>query len=199
MFAFIRGLLVERHPTLVILDVNGIGYEVLVPLSTYDRLPAVGQTCQLLTHHLVREDAQTLYGFASAEEKATFELLILVNGIGPKVAMAVLSGLSVRDLRAAIAEGDIKRLSSVHGVGRKTAERMVVELRDRVDPAEALAARLPAGGAEAAAVVLRDAVLALTALGFAQDQARKMVQAAMDGGADASNTEALLKRALGSR
>lgn len=199
MIAFIRGLMVARHPTLVILDVNGVGYEVLIPLSTYDRLPATGQTCQLFTYHHIREDAQILYGFASADEKAAFELLIMVNGIGPKVAMAVLSGLTVRDLRAAIADGDVKRLSSVHGVGRKTAERMVVELRDRIDPAEALAARLPANSADSGTVVLRDAVLALTALGFAQDQARKMVQAAIDGGADVSNTEALLKNALGSR
>jgi Holliday junction DNA helicase RuvA len=199
MIAFVRGLLVERHPTQVVLDVSGVGYEVLIPLSTYDRLPATGQVCQLYTHHHVREDAQTLYGFAGADEKAAFELLVLVNGIGPKVAMAVLSGLTVRDLRAAIADGDIKRLSSVHGVGRKTAERMVVELRDRIDPAEALAARLPPGSADAGTAILRDAVLALTALGFSQDQARKMVQSAIDGGADASNTEALLKNALGNR
>ena len=199
MIAFICGVLVERHPTLAVVDVNGLGYAALIPLSTYDRLPAVGQTCRLLTYLHVREDAQILYGFASAEEKAAFELLLLVNGIGPKVAMAVLSGLTVRDLRAAIADGDVKRLSSVHGVGRKTAERMVVELRDRIDPAEALAARLAPADADAGAAVLRDAVMALTALGFTQEQARKMVQAAVEGGADVSNAKALLKSALGNR
>jgi len=199
VIAFICGVLVERHPTLAVVDVNGLGYAALIPLSTYDRLPAVGQTCRLLTYLHVREDAQILYGFASAEEKAAFELLLLVNGIGPKVAMAVLSGLTVRDLRAAIADGDVKRLSSVHGVGRKTAERMVVELRDRIDPAEALAARLAPADADAGAAVLRDAVMALTALGFTQEQARKMVQAAVEGGADVSNAKALLKSALGNR
>jgi Holliday junction DNA helicase RuvA len=199
MIAFVQGVLVERHPTHVVLDVNGLGYEVLIPLSTYDRLPAAGECCRLFTHLHVREDAQILYGFAGAEEKATFEMLILVNGIGPKVAMAVLSGLTVRDLRAAIAEGDVKRLSSVHGVGRKTAERMVVELRDRIDPAEALAARLAPGQTEVGVASLRDAVQALTSLGFAQEQARKMIQHAVDAGADLADTKGLLKRALASR
>ena len=196
MIAFLNGILAEKQPTSVVLDVHGVGYAALIPLSTYDRLPATGAACRLLIHHHMREDGQTLCGFTTAEEKQMFELLIGISGIGPKVA---LGGLSVAELRAAIAEGDVKRLSSVRGVGKKTAERLVVELRDKIDPAEALASRAVAKGDTAGATVLRDTVLALAALGFPQDQARKMVQAALDAGADTTDTEALLKLALGSR
>jgi Holliday junction DNA helicase RuvA len=199
MIAFLHGILAEKQPTSVILDVQGVGYAALIPLSTYDRLPATGETCRLLIHHHIREDGQMLCGFATAEEKQMFEWLIGISGIGPKLALGVLSGLSVAELRAAIAEGNIKRLSSVRGVGKKTAERLVVELRDKIDPAEALAGRAAATGDVAGATVLRDTVLALTALGFPQDQARKMVQAALDAGAETADTEALLKLALGSR
>ena len=199
MIAFLNGILAEKHPTSIVLDVHGVGYAVLIPLSTYDRLPATGAACILQVHHHMREDGQILCGFATVEEKRMFELLIGISGIGPKVALGVLSGLSVAELRAAIAEGDIKRLSSVRGVGKKTAERIVVELRDKIDPAEALAGRAAASGDPAGATVLRDTVLALGALGFPQDQARKMVQTALDAGADTADTEALLKLALGSR
>ena len=199
MIAFLNGILAEKQPTSVVLDVHGVGYAALIPLSTYDRLPATGAACRLLIHHHMREDGQTLCGFTTAEEKQMFELLIGISGIGPKLALGVLSGLSVAELRAAIAEGDCKRLSSVRGVGKKTAERLVVELRDKIDPAEALASRAVAKGDTAGATVLRDTVLALAALGFPQDQARKMVQAALDAGADTTDTEALLKLALGSR
>ena len=199
MIAFLNGILAEKQPTSVVLDVQGVGYAALIPLSTYDRLPATGAACRLLIHHHIREDVQLLCGFATAEEKRMFELLIGISGIGPKLALGVLSGLNVAELRAAIAEGNVKRLSSVRGVGKKTAERIVVELRDKIDPAEALASRAVAAGDAAGATVLRDTVLALAALGFPQDQARKMVQAALDAGADTADTEALLKLALASR
>ena len=199
MIAFLNGILDRKQPTSVVLDVQGVGYAALIPLSTYDRLPATGETCRLLIHHHIREDGQLLCGFATAEEQQLFELLIGISGIGPKLALGVLSGLSVAELRAAIAEGNVKRLSSVRGVGKKTAERIVVELRDKIDPSEALASRAAAAGDVAGATVLRDTVLALAALGFPQDHARKMVQAALDAGADTADTEALLKQALGSR
>jgi Holliday junction DNA helicase RuvA len=199
MIAFLHGILAEKQPTSVILDVHGVGYAALIPLSTYDRLPATGETCRLRIHHHIREDGQMLCGFATAEEKQMFELLIGISGIGPKLALGVLSGLSVAELRAAIAEGNVKRLGSVRGIGKKTAERLVVELRDKIDPAEALAGRAAAAGDVAGATALRDTVLALAALGFPQDQARKMVQAALDAGAETADTEALLKLALGSR
>jgi Holliday junction DNA helicase RuvA len=199
MIAFLHGLLAEKQPTSIVLDVHGVGYAVLIPLSTYDRLPATNEPCRLQIHHHIREDGQLLCGFATADEKRMFELLLGISGIGPKVALGVLSGLSVAELRAAIAEGNLKRLGSVRGVGKKTAERIVVELRDKIDPAEALASRAAANGDPAGATVLRDTVLALAALGFPQDQARKLVQGALDAGAAATDTEALLKLALASR
>lgn len=198
MITFLHGTLAEKTPTAATLDVHGVGYEVFISLSTYDRLPAAGSACRLLTHHHIREDAQILFGFMQAEEKAMFERLISVNGIGPKMALSVLSGLTVAELSAAIAENNVKRISSVHGIGKKTAERIVVELRDKVDPFAALEGRTAGGGSPQGAM-LRDAVLALTSLGFPQDQARKMVQSALDNDPGIQDTETLLRKALSSK
>ena len=198
MIAFLHGTLVEKAPSVATLDVGGVGYEVFISLSTYDRLPATGSVCRLLTHHHVREDAQILFGFMQAEEKSMFERLIGVNGIGPKLALSALSGLTVAELTSAIANNDVKRISSVHGIGKKTAERIVIELRDKVDPLEALAGHT-AGGGDPKNAMLRDAILALASLGFPQDQARKMVQAALDADPAIKNTEALLRKALSSK
>jgi Holliday junction DNA helicase RuvA len=195
MIAFLHGTLVEKTPSVVTLDVGGVGYEVFISLNTYDRLPATGSPCRLLTHHHIREDAQILFGFVQPEEKTMFERLLDVNGVGPKLALGVLSGLTVSELAVAIADGDTKRISSVHGIGKKTAERIVIELRDKVNPLEALASKT-ADGASANAV-LRDTVLALTSLGFQQDQARKMAQAAHDAEPAIADTETLLRKALG--
>src|SRR6185436_6437582 len=127
MISFLRGKLVDILPTQATIDVKGIGYEVLIPLSSYDKMPAVGSEVKLLTHLAVREDAHTLYGFATAPERDMFRLLMnTVSGIGPKLALNVLSGMSVVALRGAIANGDIKSLSQISGVGKKTAERIVV-------------------------------------------------------------------------
>lgn len=198
MIAFLHGLLVDKTPSLATLDVQVVGYEALISLSTYDRLPATGSACRLLTYHHIREDAQILFGFIQAEEKAMFERLIGVNGVGPKTALSVLSGLTVAELSLAIAENNIKRISAVHGIGKKTAERIVIELRDKVDPLEALAGRT-AGGGEPQSAMLRDAILALGSLGFPQDQARKMVQSALDADPAIKDTESLLRKALNSK
>jgi Holliday junction DNA helicase RuvA len=198
MIAFLHGTLVEKTPSVATLDVHGVGYEVLISLGTYDRLPATGSACRLLTYHHIREDAQILFGFMQAEEKRMFERLIDVNGVGPKMALSVLSGLTVTELTAAIAENNIKRISAVHGIGKKTAERIVMELRDKVDPLEAFAGQT-AGGGDARNAMLRDTVLALTSLGFPQDTARKMVQSALDANPAVSDTEALLRKALSSK
>lgn len=198
MIAFLHGTLVEKTPSVATLDVGGVGYEVFISLSTYDRLPATGSACRLLTYHHIREDAQILFGFMQAEEKAMFERLIGVNGIGPKMALSVLSGLTVSELTVAIAENNVKRISSVHGIGKKTAERIVVELRDKVDPLEAFAGKT-AGGGDPQAAMLRDAILALSSLGFQQDQARKMVQSALDNSPGIKDTETLLRKALSSK
>ena len=118
MIAFLHGTLAEKTPSVATLDVGGVGYEVLISLSTYDRLPATGSACKLLTYHHIREDAQILFGFMQAEEKAMFERLIGVNGVGPKMALSVLSGLTVSELTMAIADNNIKRISAVVTYGR---------------------------------------------------------------------------------
>ena len=138
MITFLHGKLLEALPTQVVVEVSGLGYEVLIPLSSYDKLPQPGQPLKLLTHLVVREDAHVLYGFMSTAERELFRLLIhTVSGIGPKIALNVLSGISVTAFRGAVANQDIKVLSQISGVGKKTAERIVVELRDRLAAMEA--------------------------------------------------------------
>src|SRR5438105_11266533 len=133
MIDFLHGKLVESLPTQVTVDVNGVGYEALIPLSSYDKLPAPGGEVKLLTHLAIREDAHVLYGFMTAAERELFRLLInTVSGIGPKIALNILSGMNVTAFRGAVANGDVKALSQISGVGKKTAERIVVELRDKV-------------------------------------------------------------------
>lgn len=199
MIAFLHGTLVEKTPSVVTLDVHGVGYQVFISLNTYDRLPATGAACRLLTYHHVREDAHLLFGFAQPEEKGMFERLITVSGIGAKLALSVLSGLSVSELSLAIAENNVKRISSVHGIGKKTAERIIVELRDKIDPLEALAGHAAGNGDPARNAMLRDAILALGSLGFPQEQARKMVQAVLNAEAEINDTETLLRKALSSK
>lgn len=198
MISFLEGLVVEKDPTRVVLNVGGVGYEVFIPLSSYDRLPAPGAPCRLLTYLHVREDAHTLYGFMSAEERRLFLLLLGVSGIGPKLAVTVLSGLSIREIIAAIARRDIKRLSSISGIGKKTAERIVVELADKIGAGEAMEA--VAGGEEPVGDVrLRDAILALIALDYKQAEAQKMVRAAIAALPAEATVEEIVRRALASR
>jgi len=138
MITFLAGKLFDSLPTQVIIEVNGLGYEVLIPLSSFDKLPAPGHPVHLLTHLVVREDAHVLYGFMTAAERELFRMLInTVSGIGPKTALNVLSGMNVVAFRGAVANGDVKALAKISGVGKKTAERIVVELRDKVGPAGA--------------------------------------------------------------
>lgn len=178
MITFLRGKLVEAVPTQVIVEVNGMGYEVLIPLSSFDKLPEPGQEITILTHLAIREDAHVLYGFMTRPEREMFRLLIhTVSGIGPKIALNVLSGMNVTALRGAVANGDIKSLSQISGVGKKTAERIVVELKDKIGPAgawEASSAKHGAGDQKT-----NDAVLALIALGFKQNEAHEAVRGAI--------------------
>jgi Holliday junction DNA helicase RuvA len=179
VISFLQGKLVEALPTQVILEVHGIGYEVLIPLSSYDKLPAPGHELKLLTHLAVREDAHTLYGFMSGAERDLFRLLInTVSGIGPKIALNVLSGISVVAFRGAVANGDVKTLSQISGVGRKTAERMVVELKDKIGSAGAWEAASAQRALSAEDQKVNDAVLALMALGFKQVEAHDSVRKA---------------------
>ncbi len=179
MITFLHGKLVEALPTQVIVEVNGVGYEVLIPLSSYDKLPQPGQEVRLLTHLVVREDAHTLYGFTSAAERELFRLLMnTVSGIGPKIAINILSGISVTAFRGAVAHGDVRALSQISGVGRKTAERIVVELKDRIGAAGAWEALSAQRGLPPEDQKVNDAVLALLALGFKQVEAHDAVRQA---------------------
>lgn len=178
MIAFVHGKLMDALPTQVTVDVQGMGYEVLIPLSSFDKLPTMGQEVKLLTHLVVREDAQVLYGFVTAAERDLFRLLIsTVSGIGPKIALNALSGMSVTAFRGAVAAGDVKSLSQISGIGRKTAERIVVELRDKVGAASAWEAASAERGLSPADQRINDAVLALLALGYKPTEAHEAVRA----------------------
>ena len=179
MITFLHGKLVEALPTLVVVEVQGVGYEALIPLSSFDKLPAPGQEVRLLTQLIVREDAHTLYGFMSAAERDLFRLLInSVSGIGPKTALNILSGMNVTAFRGAVAGSDVKSLSQISGVGKKTAERIVVELRDKIGSAAAIEAASARHGLTPDDQKTTDAILALVALGFKQNEAQDAVRAA---------------------
>ena len=185
MITFLKGTLVDSLPNRAILDVNGVGYEVLIPISTYDKLPEPGKSVQLLTHFHVREQEQSLYGFGSGEERDLFRLLIQrVSGIGPKLGMAVLSGMAVSQFKSAVVNGDVAAISKISGVGKKTAERVVLELKDKVGVADAWeAATRASGGSEAQGLAnINDAVLALISLGFKQVEAHKAIQKCLKSG-----------------
>jgi len=179
MITFLRGKLIEALPTQAIVDVNGIGYEVLIPLSSYDKLPGPGGDVKLLTQLVVREDAHVLYGFMSVPERDMFRLLInTVSGIGPKIALNILSGISVTAFRGAVANSDVKSLSQISGVGKKMAERIVVELRDKVGAAGAWEAASAQRALSPDDQKINDAALALMALGFKQIEAHDAVRSA---------------------
>ncbi len=179
MIAFLRGKMVEALPTRVVLEVNGVGYDLLIPLSSYDKLPKPGSELTILTHLVVREDAHVLYGFMTAAERELFRLLIeTVSGIGPKIALNILSGMNPVAFRGAVAQADVKALSQISGVGRKTAERIVVELKDKIGAAGAWEATSAQRALSVEEQKLNDAVLALIALGFKQVEAHDSVRGA---------------------
>jgi Holliday junction DNA helicase RuvA len=197
MISFLHGKLVEALPTQVIVDVNGVGYEVLIPLSSFDKLPQPGGEVKLLTQLIVREDAHILYGFASGAERELFRLLINnVGGIGPKTALNILSGMNAVAFRGAVASSDVKSLSQISGVGKKTAERIVVELRDKVGAAGAWEASSSARALSASDQKLNDAVLALMALGFKQPDAHEAIRAAQAVLGEAASVEQLVRASL---
>jgi holliday junction DNA helicase RuvA len=177
VIVFLDGVLVEKEPTHVVVNVNGIGYEAAIPLSSYDALAAVGKQVHLLTVLVVREDAHLLFGFMTEEERGIFLKLTTISGIGPKLALAVLSGLPVRELKAAVTNGDVKRLSSISGVGKKTAERIVLELRDKLGSGDLLESMMGGVLTSPQEAKLRDALLALLSLGHKPAEAQRMVKA----------------------
>jgi holliday junction DNA helicase RuvA len=194
VIAYLRGRILDKQPNRIILDVNGVGYDVSVPLSTFYGLGEAGSETALRVHTHVREDALALYGFSTKLEQELFEKLISISGIGPKVALAVLSGIEPADLIGAIERGDLARLTAIPGVGRKTSERIVVELKDRLPRV-----RLAVAGDLAAAVeapALRDDLLsALINLGYHRPLAEKAVDAAIKRTPD-GDFERTLKQAL---
>jgi holliday junction DNA helicase RuvA len=199
MIVFLDGVLEEKEPTRVVVNVNGIGYEAAIPLSSFDRLPETGKRFRLLTVPVVREDAHLLFGFMTDEERATFLMLTSVNGIGPKLGLAVLSGLAVRDLKAAIAAGDVKRLSGISGIGRKTAERIILEMRDKLGKGalmESLTGGKTPGPME---LKLRDVLLALISLGHKQADAQRMVKDIAPEITPESSLEGILRKVLSGR
>ena len=171
MIAYVRGILDSKEPNRVVVDVGGIGYEIFIPLSTYQSLPAIGAQVKLFTHHHVREDSMQLYGFLSAEEKEIFEMVLSISGVGAKVALSILSAISVDEFRRSVAQGDMKTLTKIPGIGKKSAERMVLELRDKIGKVHIDERMIRILEAESGS----DAVAALLALGVSQTAAEYAV------------------------
>lgn len=201
MIGHIQGILTSKQPPEVVLDVQGVGYEIQLPMTCFYQLPAIGDTVTLITHFVVREDAQLLYGFTSSSERSLFRLLLKTQGVGPKLALGILSGMSADEFVMAVNQNDLTRLVKLPGVGKKTAERLVIEMRDRLkdwQPAtpftdkaavdtDGLDARVHPADARA------DAVSALQALGYKETQAEKALQKVY---AAEHNSETLIRLAL---
>ncbi len=171
MIGRLSGVLVQKAPPLVLLDVHGVGYEVDVPMSTFYNLPALGEAVVLLTHFVVREDAQVLFGFLTEPERATFRQLVKISGVGPRTALSILSGLSVDELAQAVARQDGARLVKVPGIGKKTAERLLLELKGKLGPDLALPSATPVSDHQA------DITQALQALGYSEREAAAALKA----------------------
>jgi len=196
MIASLTGILKSKSPTEVLVDVGGVGYAVSIPLSTYSTLGDLNAPVRLLTHLYVREDAMQLYGFATEAERQLFKLLISITGIGPKIAQGILSGISVSDLRQHITGGNIAALTAIPGIGRKTAERLVVELRDKIGKSDTTLGSATIPG-DKGAEVRNEALLALMSLGYNRVAAEKAIRLALnDGGGSDLNVEDLIKKAL---
>ena len=197
MITFLDGTLIEALPTQIVVSVHGVGYQVLIPLSSFDKLPAPGSSVKILTHLQVREDAHVLFGFMSAAERDLFRLLIThVSGIGPKTALDVLSGTSITAFKAAVVASDVAALARTKGIGKKTAERIVVELKDKVGVAAAWEAASSAHSPSPQDIQLNDAVLALISLGYKQVDAHKAVKMALTAAGGVADTEELVRQGL---
>lgn len=196
MIAFLRGHLLEKHPNQVVVETAGVGYDVTIPISTFSALPDAGLEVQLRIYTHVREDTLALFGFLTPEEKATFEKLIGVSGIGPSLAIKVLSGLATADLIAAIRGGQVEQLVRIPGVGKKTAERIVLELKDKLDAIGGTAAQVMSQKpAERLSVLEQDVISALMNLGCKSSAAEAAVREAKNVGVPA-DFEPLFRKAL---
>ena len=193
MIGRLKGVLLEKQPPAILIDVQGVGYELEASMSTFYNLPECGETVTLHTHMVVREDAQLLYGFFSQSERLMFRTLIKISGVGPKLALTILSGMSAEDFSRCIMEGDSKALTQLPGMGKKTAERLVVELKDRLEKSDTV--KLPGQGLteKVQDSPVNDAVSALISLGYKAQQASRMVRA-LD--VEGKSTEEIIRAAL---
>jgi holliday junction DNA helicase RuvA len=191
MIGRLRGVLLKKEPPALLLDVGGVGYELEAPMTTFYDLPALGETVTLHTHLVVREDAHLLFGFARESQRRLFRNLLKVNGVGPRVALAVLSGMSDDEFVRAVHQNDIERLTHVPGIGKKTAERLIIEMRDKL--ATELPAETPSAAATANGDPVSEAVTALIALGYRPNEASRMVRAVPSSGLA---TEEIIRHAL---
>lgn len=193
MIGRLTGVLLEKQPPAILLDVHGVGYELEASMSTFYSLPECGESVTLHTHMVVREDAQLLYGFSTPSERLMFRTLIKISGVGPKLALTILSGMSAEDFSRCIMQGDSKALTQLPGVGKKTAERLVVELKDRLDKDAAVKLSGQTAVIEVEANPVNDAVSALISLGYKAQQASQMVRV-LD--VDGKSTEEIIRAAL---
>lgn len=190
MIGFLRGVLTRKHPPVLVVDVGGVGYELEAPMSTFYSLPAVGDEVRLYTHLVVREDAHLLYGFATEDERRLFRDLLRVSGVGPKIGLALLSGMNVEAFLVCVEAQDVESLVRVPGIGRKTAERLLVEMRDRIRAlGEGAAPGRPAAGGGAAA----EAYAAMVALGYRPAEVTRLLQKV---GGEVAGTEDIIREAL---
>ncbi|MBT6598841.1 MAG: Holliday junction branch migration protein RuvA [Bacteroidetes Order II. Incertae sedis bacterium] len=195
MIDYVSGKLAAKKPTEAVIDVGGIGYKVLIPTSTFEKLPAIGKEVAVLTHHYVREDAMTLFGFATPEERTVFNLMLAVSGVGPKLALAALSALRPSEIRDRVLEGDSAMLTRIPGAGKKTAERLIIELRDRFEKTALGSSTITS--ADTPTVSYRaDALAALEALGLSRSGAEKAILTVLRTNPDISSAEELIRLAL---
>jgi Holliday junction DNA helicase RuvA len=197
MIGSLSGVLAFRSPPHLLLEVAGVGYELEAPMSTFYGLPAVGERARLLTHLVVREDAHVLYGFATLQERSLFRSLLKVSGVGPRIALAILSGVSAAAFAQAVRAEDVAVLTRIPGVGRKIAERLIVEMRDRLDEASSLGAASPVlvDGVRVAPGAQSEAYSALVGLGYKPVEATRLLRAAGEV-SETFSTEELIRRAL---
>ncbi len=193
MIGLLRGRILVKQPPSLLLEVNGVGYEVEAPMSTFYDLPEGDQEVVLYTHMMVRDDAHTLFGFIRETDRAMFRSLLKVNGVGGKMALAILSGMSSNEFALFIQSGDVKALCRLPGVGKKTAERLIIEMRDRLEKVEATPITASSGSTARANSANGDAVSALIALGYKPPEASRMVSAVFEANMD---TEAVIRAAL---
>ena len=194
MYSYLKGVLSEKYPTIIVVDCNGVGYELFIPLSTYDKLPEIGKEVKILVHYSFNEsDGVRLFGFYTDEEKSLFRQLINISKVGPKLALSVLSGLSVADLIRAVQIGDISLISTIHGIGKKSAERLVIELKDKVGNIITISSESDYPGTDSE--IIQDAETALLTLGYKRYDIRRIISKLMKEN-DFSTSEEITKAAI---